>query len=147
VKTVVPKKEDVQINWYILDAQDQVLGRLASQIAILLRGKHKPDFTPHLDLGDHVVVINAEKVLLTGDKVEKKTYSRYSGYPGGLDVQNVDTVLKKHPERVVMHAVKGMLPKNSLGRKMLKKLRVYAGPEHPHSAQQPKELPDNLRRI
>jgi len=147
VKTVVPKKEDVQEKWYILDAQNQVLGRLASQIAVLLRGKHRPDFTPHLDLGDHVVVINAEKVMLTGNKVAKKTYTRYSGYPGGLTVQNVDTVLKKHPERVIMHAVKGMLPKNSLGRKMLKKLRVYAGPEHPHQAQKPEELPDNLRRI
>jgi len=147
VKTVVPKREDIETKWYVIDAQDQVLGRLASQVAHILRGKHRPEFSPHIDLGDHVVVVNADKVRLTGNKRNQKTYTQYSGYAGGLRVDDIDTVLKKNPERVIMHAVKGMLPKNSLGRKMLKKLRVYAGTDHPHQAQKPEELPDILRRI
>jgi len=147
VRTVIPKKEDVASKWYLIDAQDQVLGRLASQVAYLLRGKHKAEFTPHIDVGDHVVVVNAEKVLLTGNKLTQKQYTQYSGYMGGLRVDDVQEVLKKYPERVIMHAVKGMLPKNSLGRQMLKKLRVYKGTEHPHEAQKPEDLPDTLRRI
>lgn len=147
MRTVIPKKEDVASKWYLIDAQDQVLGRLASQVAYLLRGKHKAEFTPHIDVGDHVVVVNAEKVLLTGNKLTQKQYTQYSGYMGGLRVDDVQEVLKKYPERVIMHAVKGMLPKNSLGRQMLKKLRVYKGTEHPHEAQKPEDLPDTLRRI
>lgn len=146
MKTVVPKKDSVESAWYILDGSNQVLGRLASQAAVLLRGKHKPAYTPHLDLGDHVVIINAEKVKVTGHKTDQKVYTRYSGYPGGLKKQSLQEMLNKHPERVLTHAVKGMLPKNRLGRKMIKKLKIYTGPEHPHQAQKPVELPEHLRR-
>lgn len=146
MKTVVPKVNHAERKWYLVDAQEQVLGRLASQVAALLRGKHKPQFTPHLDLGDHVVVINAEKVNVTGRKTEQKVYTRYSGYPGGLRKVTLDKLIQSKPERVIKHAVKGMLPKNRLGRKMIKKLRVYAGPDHPHEAQKPEVLPEHLRR-
>jgi large subunit ribosomal protein L13 len=137
VKTVVPKKEQVEQKWYLIDAQDQVLGRLAAQVSVLLRGKHKPQFTPHLDLGDYVIIINAEKVKVTGRKTDQKRYTRYSGYPGGLRVNDFNHVMQKYPERVLKSAVRGMLPKNRLGRRIFKKLKVYTGPEHPHSAQKP----------
>jgi large subunit ribosomal protein L13 len=147
VKTVVPNSKDIQQHWYLIDAQDVVLGRLASQIAILLRGKHKPEFSPHLDAGDHVVVVNAGQIKITVRKAEKKQYTTYSGYPGGLKIKNLETLLKDKPDKVLYNAVKGMLPKNRLGRKMIKKLRIYAGPDHQQQAQKPEVLPDNLRRI
>jgi large subunit ribosomal protein L13 len=137
MRTYTPKAPEIQRRWWLIDAQDQVLGRLASEIAKLLRGKHKPMFTPHLDTGDFVVVINAEKVRLTGDKLEQKSYFRHTGYIGGEKFIPVKTLLEKHPARVIELAVKGMLPKNNLGRLMRRKLKVYAGPEHPHEAQQP----------
>ncbi|MDI6704174.1 MAG: 50S ribosomal protein L13 [bacterium] len=135
MKTYVPKKGDIEKKWYLVDAKDKVLGRLASRIALVLRGKHKPIYTPHIDTGDHVVVVNASQILLTGRKLKEKVYYRYSGYPGGLRSINAVNLLKKYPERVITFAVKGMLPKNKLGRKMLRKLRVYADESHPHRAQ------------
>ena len=138
VRTYTPKPGDVEKTWYVIDATDVVLGRLASQIATLLRGKHKPIFAPHLDTGDFVIVINADKVALTGQKREKKIAYRHSGYPGGLRATSYAELLATKPERVVEKAVRGMLPKNSLGRSQFTKLKVYAGPEHPHAAQQPK---------
>ncbi|HSJ14971.1 MAG TPA: 50S ribosomal protein L13 [Longimicrobiales bacterium] len=137
MKTYTPKAPEIERRWLVVDAQDQVLGRLASHVAQLLRGKHKPMFTPHLDTGDFVVVINAEKVRLTGNKAENKAYFRHSGYMGGERFIPFRTMIEKHPERVIGLAVKGMLPKNNLGRLMRRKLKVYAGPEHPHAAQQP----------
>jgi len=147
VKTFVPNVDDIERKWYIIDAQDQILGRLASQIATLLRGKHKPEYTPHLDLGDHVVIVNADKIKVTGRKLSNKFYTRYTGFPGGLRTSSFEKLMHERPERVLFHAVKGMLPKNRLGRKMIKKLRVYTGPDHPHQAQQPEALPSSLRRI
>ena len=133
---------DVERSWYVVDANDLVLGRLATRIASVLRGKHKPSFTPHVDTGDFVIVVNADKVKLTGRKREQKTYYRHTGYPGGIKSVTADKLLEgPHADRVVRAAVRGMLPKNSLGRKMLSKLKVYAGPDHPHAAQQPQELP------
>ena len=126
--------------WYLIDAAGKTLGRLASQIALILRGKHKPQYQPHLDLGDYVVVINAEKVHVTGKKETDKLYYRHSGYPGGLKAIPLGVIRRKHPEFLIYHAVKGMLPKNRLGRKMLKKLKVYRGPSHPHIAQNPEPL-------
>ncbi|HEY8468823.1 MAG TPA: 50S ribosomal protein L13 [Longimicrobiales bacterium] len=140
MKTYTPRESDIQRRWWIVDAEGQVLGRLASRVAGILRGKHKPIFTPHLDTGDYVVVINAEKVRLTGKKPEQKTYFRHSGYMGGEKFIPFRRMLEKHPERVIELAVKGMLPKNHLGRQMRKKLRVYAGPTHPHAGQQPQPL-------
>jgi large subunit ribosomal protein L13 len=140
MKTYTPKVQDVQRRWWVVDAQDQVLGRLASRIAMILRGKHKPMFTPHLDTGDFVIVVNAEKVRLTGTKATDKAYFRHSGYMGGERFIPITTMLEKHPERVVELAVKGMMPKNNLGRLMRRKLKVYAGAEHPHAAQQPEVL-------
>jgi large subunit ribosomal protein L13 len=137
VRTFSPKPGDVQRQWHVIDADDVVLGRLATQIATLLRGKHKPIFAPHVDTGDFVVVVNASKIALTGNKRATKVAYRHSGFPGGLKREPYDEMLAKRPERAVEIAVRGMLPKNSLGRQMLKKLKVYAGPEHPHSAQQP----------
>jgi large subunit ribosomal protein L13 len=137
VRTFSPKASDIQRQWHVVDASDVVLGRLASQVAVLLRGKHKPIFAPHVDTGDFVIVVNAEKIALSGKKLEQKHAYRHSGYPGGLTAVNYADLLAKHPERIVEKAVKGMLPKNSLGRQMLRKLKVYAGPEHPHQAQQP----------
>jgi large subunit ribosomal protein L13 len=140
VRTYSGKKEELEREWYIVDAEGQTLGRLASRIAPILRGKHKPTYTPHLDCGDYVVVVNAEKVRVTGRKLEQKAYYRHSGYPGGLKTITLRDQLDKHPERVLQAAVKGMLPKNRLGRRMFKKLKVYAGEAHPHQAQQPKVL-------
>ncbi len=137
-RTFSPKPADVQRDWIVIDAADVVLGRLASQTAALLRGKHKATFAPHMDMGDFVIIINAEKVALTGAKLEKKMAYRHSGYPGGLTATSYTEMLEKHPTRAVEKAVRGMLPKNSLGRAQIKKLKVYAGAEHPHAAQQPK---------
>jgi large subunit ribosomal protein L13 len=137
-RTFSPKPADIQRDWVVIDATDVVLGRLASHAAALLRGKHKPTFAPHVDMGDFVIVVNAEKVALTGQKLEKKLAYRHSGYPGGLSAENYAEMLEKHPTRAVEKAIRGMLPKNSLGRAQIKKLKVYAGAEHPHAAQQPK---------
>jgi large subunit ribosomal protein L13 len=138
VRTFSPKAADIQRQWHVVDASDVILGRLASQVAVLLRGKHKPIFAPHVDTCDFVIVVNADKVALSGKKLEQKHAYRHSGYPGGLTAVRYADLLAKHPERAVEKAVKGMLPKNSLGRQMLRKLKVYAGPEHPHQAQQPR---------
>ncbi|HET8617153.1 MAG TPA: 50S ribosomal protein L13 [Actinomycetales bacterium] len=137
MRTYTPKPGDVQRQWHVIDATDVVLGRLASQVAVLLRGKHKPTFAPHVDTGDFVVVINADKVALTGNKLEQKKAYRHSGYPGGLRSQSYVELLEKHPTKAVEKAVRGMLPKNSIARAQITKLKVYAGPEHPHQAQQP----------
>ncbi|MEU6996811.1 50S ribosomal protein L13 [Nonomuraea sp. NPDC046570] len=135
--TYSPKPADVQRQWYVIDATDVVLGRLASHVATLLRGKHKPIFANHVDTGDFVIVINADKVHLSGNKLEQKKAYRHSGYPGGLRAVSYGELMEKRPDRAVEKAVKGMLPKNALGRKMAKKLKVYAGSDHPHQAQQP----------
>jgi large subunit ribosomal protein L13 len=137
VRTFSPKGSDITRQWHVIDASGVVLGRLASQAAVLLRGKHKPIFAPHVDTGDFVIIINAGKVALSGNKLERKRAYRHSGYPGGLRSVSYGELMEKHPERVVEKAVRGMLPKNSLGRKTLRKLKVYAGPDHPHQAQQP----------
>jgi large subunit ribosomal protein L13 len=137
VRTFSPKDSDITRQWHVIDASDVVLGRLASQAAVLLRGKHKPIFAPHVDTGDFVIVINADKIALSGNKLEQKKAYRHSGYPGGLRSVSYAELMDKHPERAVEKAVRGMLPKNSLGRKTLRKLKVYAGPDHPHQAQQP----------
>lgn len=134
--------DDVERAWFVVDAEDLILGRLATRIATILRGKHKPSFTVHSDVGDHVIVVNAEKVALTGRKREQKTYYRHSGYQGSIKSINAESLLASaHADRVVHNAVRGMLPKNTLGRQMLSKLRVYAGPDHPHASQKPEELP------
>ena len=138
--TFTAKPETVVQDWYLVDATDKVLGRLATQIAIRLRGKHKPEYTPHVDTGDHIVIVNAAKIRVTGDKINQKEYYRHSGYPGGIKETVLSDELENNPERVIERAVKGMLPKNSLGRAMFRKLRVYAGPDHSHQAQQPKAL-------
>ena len=137
MRTFSPKDSDITRQWHVIDASGVVLGRLASQAAVLLRGKHKPIFAPHVDTGDFVIVINADKIALTGNKLEQKRAYRHSGYPGGLRAVGYAELMEKHPERAVEKAVRGMLPKNSLGRKTLRKLKVYAGPDHPHQAQQP----------
>ena len=137
MRTYSPKAGDIQRQWHVIDATDVVLGRLASHAATLLRGKHKPIFAPHMDTGDFVIVVNAEKVALTGNKLQDKRAYRHSGYPGGMHSVAYSELLAKHPERAVEKAVKGMLPKTTLGRNMLRKLKVYAGPDHPHQAQQP----------
>ena len=137
-RTFSPKPEDVQRDWLIIDAENIVLGRLASHVAALLRGKHKATFAPHMDMGDFVIIINAEKVALTGSKLAQKKAYRHSGYPGGLTATTYSELLEKHPTRAVEKAVRGMLPKNSIGRAQLTKLKVYTGTEHPHAAQQPK---------
>ena len=140
-KTFVAKPADIEREWYVVDATDLTLGRLATQIASVLRGKHKPEYTPHEDVGDFVVVINAEKVQVTGRKLDQKMYYHHTGYPGGIKSITLRKQLQKHPERVIEHAVKGMLPHGPLGRRQLKKLKVYAGSEHPHQAQLPKPMP------
>ena len=140
LKTYSPSAKDIERQWFVVDADDKVLGRLAAEIARVLRGKHKPMFTPHLDVGDHVIVINARTVRVTGKKAEQKVYYRHTGYPGGIKSTPFSRMIKSHPERVIKKAVWGMLPHNSLGRKMLKKLKVYAGTEHRHSAQKPQAL-------
>lgn len=137
MRTYTPKPGDVQKNWYVIDATDVILGRLASQAATLLRGKHKPTFAPHVDNGDFVIIVNADKVALSGNKREAKLAYRHSGFPGGLRATPYSELLEKHPERAVEKAIRGMLPKNSLASQQLSKLKVYAGPEHPHAAQQP----------
>lgn len=140
MKTVMPKADQIEHNWYVVDATDKVLGRLATQIASIIRGKHKPMFSPHLDTGDFVIVVNAEKIRLTGNKELQKTYQRYSGYPDGLTEISFKRMLEEKPEEIIRHAVKGMLPKNILGRRLLQKLKIYTGSEHPHQAQKPEEL-------
>jgi len=137
-RTFTPKPADITRDWVVIDATDVVLGRLASHAATLLRGKHKPTFAPHVDTGDFVIIVNAEKVALTGSKLAKKMAYRHSGYPGGLSATSYEEMLEKHPTRAVEKAIRGMLPKNSIGRAQFNKLKVYAGPEHPHAAQQPK---------
>ena len=138
--TFTARPETVVQDWYLVDATDKVLGRLATEIATRLRGKHKPEYTPHVDTGDHIVIVNAAKIRVTGDKINQKKYYRHSGYPGGIKETVLSDELENNPERVIERAVKGMLPKNSLGRTMFRKLRVYAGPDHSHQAQQPKAL-------
>ncbi|MFC4910741.1 50S ribosomal protein L13 [Actinomadura gamaensis] len=145
MRTYTPKPADVQRQWHVIDATDVVLGRLASQAAQLLRGKHKPIYAPHLDTGDFVIIINADKVALTGNKLQNKRAYRHSGYPGGLRSMSYADLLAKHPEKAVEKAIKGMLPKNSLGRKMLGKVKVYAGPNHPHAAQKP--VPFEIKQV
>lgn len=139
-KTYVAKPGEVEKKWYVVDATDKTLGRLATQIATVLRGKHKPQYTPHEDVGDYVVVVNAEKVHVTGRKLEQKMYYRHSGYPGGIRGVTLRDQLAKHPERVIEHAVKGMLPRGPLGRRMFKKLKVFVGAEHSHHAQNPQVM-------
>ncbi len=141
MRTYSPKSADIQRAWHLVDADGLVLGRLATEVATLLRGKHKPTFAPHLDTGDHVIVVNAAKVVLTADKAAKKEAIRHSGYPGGLKRRRYEDILSTRPEEAVRQAVWGMLPKGPLGRQMLRKLKVYAGPTHPHAAQQPKDRP------
>ena len=140
MRTYMTKPEEIERQWYVVDATGQTLGRLATKVADILRGKHKPIYTPHVDTGDYVIVINAEKIELTGKKWEQKKYYRHSGYPGGLKEITYDKLLKKNPEFIIEKAVRGMIPHNRLGRQIIKKLKVYAGPDHPHQAQQPKEL-------
>jgi large subunit ribosomal protein L13 len=145
VRTYTPKPADVERQWHVIDATDVVLGRLASQVAILLRGKHKPIYAPHIDTGDYVIIVNADKVSLSGKKLEQKKAYRHSGYPGGLRSVAYRDLLEKHPERAVEKAIKGMLPKTKLGRAMFSKVKVYAGPNHPHAAQQP--VPFEIKQI
>lgn len=147
MKTYVPKLGEIQRSWWLVDADGIAVGRLATEVATRLRGKHKPTFTPFLDTGDHVVVVNARKLVLTGAKLKQKMYRRYSGYPGGLKEVTAGRMMREHPERVVELAVKGMLPKGPLGRQMAKKLKVYAGPQHPHEAQSPRPLAIARRQL
>lgn len=140
MKTFSAKPQDVRREWHLVDATDKTLGRLASEVALRLRGKHKPTYTPHVDTGDHIVVVNAEKIRVTGNKLEDKVYHHHTGYIGNLKSEPLGQLMKRHPERAIERAVKGMLPKNKLGRAMYRKLHVYVGPEHPHSAQQPQAL-------
>ena len=139
-KTYTPSANDIERKWYVVDAEGAVLGRLASEVAAILRGKHKATFTPNMDMGDYVIVVNADKVRLTGNKEYQKEYKRYSGYAGGLKITSYKDMMDKHPERIVEHAVVGMLPHNKLGRQMAKKLRVVAGPDHNHASQMPEKL-------
>jgi len=142
MKTLFAKKGEIEKKWYVVDAEGMVVGRLASRVAAILRGKHKPTYTPHVDTGDYVIIVNAEKVRFTGKKLEQKVYYHHTGYPGGLRKFTAKEIMQKHPERIIISAVKGMLPKNRLGRQQIKKLKVYCGPDHPHSAQKP--IPLNL---
>lgn len=139
-KTYVTKNEDVKREWYVVDAAGQTLGRLAARVARVLCGKHKPMYSPSIDAGDYVIVVNAAKIHVTGRKLDQKIYYRHSGYPGGIKEITLRSLLQKHPTRVIEYAVRGMLPKNRLGRRMFKKLKVYAGPDHPHAAQQPRPM-------
>ncbi|MEM6837729.1 MAG: 50S ribosomal protein L13 [Cyanobacteria bacterium P01_C01_bin.120] len=139
-KTYIPPTDSLDQKWYVVDAADQRLGRLATEIATVLRGKNKPTFTPNMDTGDFVIVVNAEKVVVTGNKSSQKLYRRHSGRPGGMKVETFDQLQARIPERIIEKAVKGMLPKNALGRKLFTKLKVYAGPDHPHAAQQPEAM-------
>lgn len=146
-KTFTPKTSDVSRQWWLVDAASMPLGRLATRVATLLRGKHKPMFAPHIDTGDFVIVINASQVAVTSKKSQEKIYYRYSGYPGGLKAESFENLRNRRPEAVIERAVRGMLPKNKLGRQMIRKLKVYGGPDHPHAAQQPTDLELNLRKV
>ena len=139
MKSYIAKPAEVERKWYVIDAEDKTLGKIASEVASILRGKKKPIYTPHVDTGDYVIVINAEKVRVTGKKEEQKIYKSHSGYPGGMKETTLRELRAKKPEEIIRHAVKGMMPKGKLGRQMFKKLKVYAGPEHPHTAQNPEE--------
>jgi len=139
-KTYLPPQQSIERDWYLVDATDKRLGRLATEVAMILRGKKKPEFTPHMDTGDFVIIINAEKVAVTGKKRTQKVYRRHSGRPGGMKTETFAKLQQRLPERILEHAIKGMLPKNSLGKQLFTKLKVYAGPTHPHEAQQPKEI-------
>jgi len=139
-RTISANKETVNKQWYVVDAEGEILGRLAAKVAYVLRGKHKPEYTPHVDCGDNVIIINAEKVVLTGKKLTDKEYIRHSGYPGGQKVETPVEMLEKHPERIIEHAIKGMLPKNRLGSELFRNLKVYVGSEHKHEAQNPTKL-------
>ena len=147
MKTKSFAKHEIDRSWFVVDADDQVLGRMASEIAKILRGKHKPTFQPHVDTGDYVIVINADKIVLTGRKIDQKHYYRYSGHPGGLRAWSARQLLSTYPERIIEHGIKGMLPKNRLGRATGNKLKVYAGSAHPHSSQKPKPLEFDLREV
>ena len=140
MKTISLKKSEISKEWWVVNAEDQILGRLASKIAQILRGKHKPNFTPHMDMGDFVIVVNAEKIKVTGNKEKDKIYFRHTGYPGGVKETSLDLLRRKRPESILMNAVKGMLPHNRLGRSIISNLKVYSGVEHPHAAQTPKNL-------
>ncbi len=146
-KTYSPKPGDITREWWLVDATGLPLGRLASEVAKVLRGKHKPIYASHMDTGDHVVVINADKVAVTSEKAQQKIYYRHTGYPGGIKAETFASLLRRRPEAVIERAVRGMLPKNRLGRKMARKLKVYAGPDHPHQAQQPKPLELDIRKV
>jgi large subunit ribosomal protein L13 len=139
-KTYAPKQDEIDEQWWLVDAEGQTLGRLATRLATILRGKHRPTFSTHVDVGDHVVVVNAEKIEVTGNKMADKMYYRHSGYPGGLTERTLAEMLEKHPERVIRSAVRGMLPRNRMRQRLMRKLRVYAGPDHPHEAQGPVPL-------
>jgi len=141
MKTHTVKAADIKERWYVVDAAERPLGRLATEVASVLRGKHRPEFSPHLSLGDHVIVINASKIYVSGNKMEDKLYYRFSGYPGGLKVRSMQEIMDKDPAMVVHHAVRRMMPRTRLGRRMLKKLKIYSGPEHPHTAQKPMGMP------
>ncbi|MDR7867712.1 MAG: 50S ribosomal protein L13 [Sporomusaceae bacterium] len=145
MKSFMASPATIERKWYVIDAEGKTLGRLAAEVAKLLRGKHKPTYTPHMDTGDHVIVVNAAKIHLTGNKLVQKTYFRHSGYPGGTTFTTAGKMLAERPERVVEMAIKGMLPKNRLGRQMYRKLKVYRGPSHPHEAQMPEALELNVR--
>lgn len=145
MKSFMANSANVERKWFVIDAEGQTLGRLAAEVAKILRGKNKPTFTPHVDCGDHVIIVNAEKIRTTGNKLQQKTYFRHSGYVGGTTFVTLEKMLAAHPGRVVEMAVKGMLPKNALGAQMYRKLNVYVGPDHPHQAQQPVELKLNIR--
>lgn len=140
MKTTSAKHTDIERKWHVIDANGLVVGRLASRVAMILRGKNKPVFTPHVDTGDFVIIVNADKIRFTGNKLEKKAYYRHSGYPGGIRKETAADIMKKSPERILMSAVRGMLPKNRLGRQQLKKLKIYCGAEHPHKSQKPEQL-------
>lgn len=146
-KTHSVKSVDVERAWFVVDATDLPLGRLASEVAQILRGKHKPTFTPHIDTGDHVIVVNAEKIAITSDKSVQKIYYRHSGFPGGLKEETFEELMSRKPERIIERAVRGMIPKNRLGRQIGSKLKVYAGPDHPHQAQGPQPLELNIRKV
>jgi len=146
-KTYSPKPGDIERAWFVVDATDLPLGRLASEVAQLLRGKHKPTYAPHVDGGDFIVVVNAEKVAVTSDKSQTKIYYRHSGYPGGIKAETFESLRQRRPEAIIERAVRGMLPKNKLGRQMARKLKVYAGPDHPHEAQKPQPLELDIRKV
>ncbi|WP_045215251.1 50S ribosomal protein L13 [Desulfonatronovibrio magnus] len=137
MKTYSPRPQDARRDWHVIDAEGKILGRMATEIATKLRGKNKPEFAPHMDMGDFVIVVNADKVKVTGNKLSQKKYYRHTGYPGGIREISLEKLLDKKPEEVIRHSVRGMLPKNKIGRNLLKKLKVYSGPDHPHSAQKP----------